>query len=205
MFGRPLILVVDDNAQARDSLRKLLETASYRVRDYPSAKAFLADEADTGSCLITDIRMPEMDGLALLEELIRRGFVLPVIVVAGHADVPLAVRAMKAGAVDFIEKPLDDEIMLASVQRAVEVGRRFRNKREEARVALSLLALLTPRECDVLGHLVAGRSNKLIAQELGISPRTAWSLLDIVLGIMQEAHPRQFQARCPPVTKGAQA
>jgi two-component system response regulator FixJ len=113
-----------------------------------------------------------MDGLELHEELIRRGIDLAVIIMTGHGDVPLAVRTMKAGALDFIEKPFDDEVMLRSVRRALEISRQSRDRRAEAKAAQELLALLTPRELNVLEQLVAGRSNKLAAYELGISPRT---------------------------------
>ncbi|MGZ5896065.1 MAG: response regulator transcription factor [Xanthobacteraceae bacterium] len=125
-----------------------------------------------GGCLVTDIRMPEMDGLELQEEIAKRGIDLPVVIMTGHGDVPLAVRAMKAGAMDFVEKPFDDEAMLASVQRALLVGHQERARLAEAKAAQELIALLTPRERNVLEKLVAGRSNKVAAYELGISPRT---------------------------------
>jgi two-component system response regulator FixJ len=123
-------------------------------------------------CLIADIRMPEMDGLQLQEELNRRKSGLPVIVVTGHGDVPLAVRAMKAGASDFLEKPFDEELLLGAVQRAKAASDEARVQNETAETAARLIAQLTPRELDVLKHLVAGRSNKVIAYELSISPRT---------------------------------
>ena len=167
-----LIFVVDDDHDVRESTRALLESAGFKVQVYASATAFLAGRPPPGGCLIADIRMPEMDGLELQEELIRRGVDLPVIIMTGHGDVPLAVRAMKAGALDFIEKPFDDEFMLASVRRALEIGKRTRNKLAEAKAAQDLLNLLTPRERNVLEQLVAGRSNKVAAYELGISPRT---------------------------------
>jgi two-component system, LuxR family, response regulator FixJ len=167
-----LIFVVDDDADVRDSMRVLLESAGYPVKEYPSAKAFLADGVSIGGCLIADIRMPEMDGLQLQEEIARRDIALPVIIVTGHGDVPLAVRAMKAGAVDFIEKPFDRERMLESIRRALEIGRTTRNRAAEMKAANEVLMLLTPRERHVLDKLVAGRSNKVAAHELGISPRT---------------------------------
>ena len=171
MAGEALIFVVDDDPGVRDSLRLLLESADHPVRTYESAGQFL-DERTAGACLITDIRMPDMDGLALQEEIVRRGSGVPVIIITGHGDVPLAVRAMKAGAVDFIEKPFDDELLLASVRRAVEIGRKTRGRAAEAATAERMLALLTPRERSVLEQLVVGRSNKVAAYELGISPRT---------------------------------
>ncbi len=166
-----IIYVVDDDADVRDSIRSLLESANYAVKDYASAKDFLADFGDAGGCLIADIRMPEMDGLELQEEIVKRKRGLPVLIITGHGDVPLAVRAMKAGAVDFIEKPFDDEALLASIQRALEIGRKIRDKAAESAAADRLLSLLTPREKSVLEQLVVGRSNKVAAYELGISPR----------------------------------
>ena len=116
--------------------------------------------------------MPDMSGLELQEEVARRHLDLPVIIMTGHGDVPLAVRAMKAGAVDFLEKPFDDEKMLGSVRRALEIGSKARSRKAEAKAAKNLLASLTPRERGVLDKLVQGRSNKVVAYELGISPRT---------------------------------
>ena len=166
------IFIVDDDPGVRKSLRVLLEASDFQVRDYPSAKAFLADNIKTGGCLIADIRMPEMGGLELQEELVRRAVALPVIIVTGHGDVPLAVRAMRAGAIDFIEKPFDGDLLLVSLQRALDVGQRERNRSVEAQKALELISQLTPRERQVLEQLVAGRSNKLAAFALSISPRT---------------------------------
>ena len=172
MSDSRLVFVVDDDADLRESMQALLESAGYRVSSYGSARAFLAGQNSHGSCLIADIRMPEMDGLELQEEMARRGIGLPVIVITGHADVPHAVRAMKAGALDFIEKPFDDELMLESIRRAIEIGDRARNRSSEAKAAQDLLSQLTPREREVLEQLVAGRSNKVAAYELSISPRT---------------------------------
>jgi two-component system response regulator FixJ len=167
------ILIVDDDPDVRDSLRALLESAGFTVREFEAAKNILADPAiSQGACLIADIRMPDMDGLQLQEELARRQIRLPVIIVTGHGDVPLAVRAMKAGAVDFMEKPCDGELMLDSVRRALALSKETRSHAQLADTAERQVALLTPRERDVLEHLVAGHSNKVIAYELGISPRT---------------------------------
>ncbi len=166
------VFVVDDDASVRKSLRALLESAGYKVLDFESAVDFLSGDETRGSCVIADIRMPRMSGLEMQDELTRRGSKLPVIIMTGHGDVPLAVRAMKAGAVDFIEKPFDDELMLSSIDKAMAIGRRERNSAAEASAANELISQLTPRELDVLEQLVAGRSNKLAAHELGISPRT---------------------------------
>jgi two-component system, LuxR family, response regulator FixJ len=172
MTNKAIVVVVDDDPAVRDSMRALLESAGYVVKDYASAKAFLKEPLPAGGCLVTDIRMPDMDGLELQEEITRRGMDIPVVIMTGHGDVPLAVRAMKAGALDFVEKPFDDEGMLASVQRALLIGHQERARQAEAKAAQELVALLTPRELSVLEKLVAGRSNKVAAYELGISPRT---------------------------------
>ena len=166
------VFVVDDDADIRDSMRLLLEVAGFKVRNFISAKQFLSDDGPKHGCLIADIRMPDMSGLELQEEVTRRHIDLPVIIMTGHGDVPLAVRAMKAGAIDFLEKPFDDEKMLASVRRALDIGSKARSRKAEATAAKNLLASLTPRERGVLDKLVQGRSNKVVAYELGISPRT---------------------------------
>jgi two-component system response regulator FixJ len=167
------ILIVDDDADVRDSLRALLESAGFHVRDFDSARRVLEDPSlDKGACLIADIRMPDMDGLALQEELVNRRVGLPVIIVTGHGDVPLAVRAMKAGAVDFIEKPFDDELLLQSIERALALRKESRGQTSLAQTAAARIALLTERERQVLERLIAGQPNKVIAYELDISPRT---------------------------------
>jgi two-component system response regulator FixJ len=167
------ILIVDDDADVRDSLRALLESAGFDVRDFDSAKAILADGGlDQAACLIADIRMPDMDGLTLQEELAHRKIGLPVIIVTGHGDVPLAVRAMRAGAVDFIEKPFDDELLLQSIKQALALRKESRGQASLAQTAAARIGLLTERERQVLECLVAGKANKVIAYELDISPRT---------------------------------
>lgn len=167
------VVIVDDDADVRDSLRALLESSGFAVRDHESAPAVLSDPAIAEAlCLIADIRMPGMDGLQLQEELNRRKLLVPVIVVTGHGDVPLAVRAMKAGAIDFLEKPFDEELLLAAVRRANAVAERSRSEAQAGQEAARLIEQLTPRERDVLKHLVAGLPNKVIAYELSISPRT---------------------------------
>ena len=168
-----IVFVVDDDADARDSLCALLESAGVASEAHESARAFLnAYQPGRPACLIADIRMPDMDGLELQEELNRRSAGLPVIVVTGHADVPLAVRAMKAGAVDLIEKPFDDTLLLASVKRALAQARSTREQSAGTEAAKTRIASLSARERQVLELLVAGQPNKIIAFELDISPRT---------------------------------
>ena len=167
------ILIVDDDADVRDSLRALLESAGFEVRDFDCARTVLADTClSEGACLIADIRMPDMDGLALQQELVNRRVGLPVIIVTGHGDVPLAVRAMKAGAVDFIEKPFDDQLLLQSIKQALALRKESRGQASLTQSAVERIALLTDRERQVLERLVAGQPNKVIAYELDISPRT---------------------------------
>ena len=166
------VYIVDDDAAVRDSLRMLLESAGYAVQVYDAARSFLSDAAMDGGCLVVDIRMPGMSGLELQEELTHRNIALPVIIMTGHGDVPLAVRTMQAGAVDFMEKPFDDQRMLDSIARALQIGIEKRSRAGEAQAARDLLSLLTPREREVLDQLVQGHPNKIVAHELGISPRT---------------------------------
>ena len=167
------IFIVDDDADVRDSLKALLESAGFEVKDFDGARKVLADTAlPTAECLIADIRMPDMDGLSLQEELVNRDVRLPVILVTGHGDIPLSVRAMKAGAVDFLEKPFDGDLMIDSVERAIAVGRQVRDQAAQRKNAEKTIATLSTRERQVLEHLVVGRPNKIIAYELEIPPRT---------------------------------
>jgi len=170
--SKPVVLVVDDEADIRFTLRLFLEQAGYAVRDYSSATECLDGEVSTASCVISDIRMPEMNGLQLLEVITQRGLVLPAIFVTGHADVQLAVRAMKVGAIDFIEKPFDASTLLQSVQKALIVGQHVRSRVEEAKVSSVRMSLLTPREREVLDLFVDGQPHKIAARSLGISHRT---------------------------------
>ena len=165
--------VIDDDDAVRDSLAFLLETADLSVRTYASAMEFLeAVPTMPHGCIVTDVRMPEMSGVELARRLKDLGVPDPVIVITGHADVPLAVEAMKAGVTDFIEKPFDDEVILAAIRAALERGGKdIEGAAERARIA-ERIAALSGREREVLDGLVAGHANKVIAYDLGISART---------------------------------
>ncbi|MDO9711793.1 response regulator transcription factor [Paracraurococcus lichenis] len=172
MTGLPdLVVVVDDDAELRASIEFLLSTAGRRCLGHASAEALLAAGLPPGTaCVVADVRLGEgIDGVALVEALHRRGEPVPVVVITGHGDVPLAVRAMRAGAVDFIEKPFAAERLLAAI---VEAASRQAPADPAAAEAGARVAGLTPRERQVLQRLVAGEPNKLVAHGLGISPRT---------------------------------
>jgi two-component system response regulator FixJ len=163
-----LVFIVDDDEAVRDSLQLLLEAAGHSVQAFEAAADALEScRSRLPACIVTDVRMPEMDGLEFQEKLAAGGIQVPVIVMTGHADVPLAVRAMKAGAVDFIEKPFGDEAILASIEGALK-----RKPQVIDPALVERLESLTPREREVLELLVIGHPNKVIAHRLDISPRT---------------------------------
>jgi two-component system response regulator FixJ len=167
------IYVVDDDDAVRDSLALLLEAAGLRVEAFAAAADVLARcGEERPACVVTDVRMPEMDGLELQRRLAELHAQLPVIVITGHADVPLAVQAMKAGAVDFIEKPFSDDVILASIETAVTRGRRGIGAGAPSGEIADRLAHLTPRELEVFHQLIVGHPNKVIAHNLNISART---------------------------------
>ena len=173
MSSNPVVHVIDDDEAARESLAFVLRSAQLEVQTYESAPAFLAAVKTLASgCVITDVRMPEMSGIDLLRRLREGGSDVPVIVITGHGDVPLAVEAMKFGAADFFEKPYDDEILLAAVRSALN-RQESAEKQNAARAEINdRLATLSNRERQVLEGLVAGKPNKIIAFDHGISPRT---------------------------------
>ncbi|MEZ2128267.1 MULTISPECIES: response regulator FixJ [unclassified Sinorhizobium] len=167
-----VVHIVDDEESIRKSLTFLLTTVGFTVRVHESGAQFLAIASGLKNCcLVTDLRMPEMDGVELLQRLREIPVVIPSIVVTGHGDVPMAVRAMKAGAVDFIEKPFADEVLIGAIRSAAE-GLAGGEAREDVASIQSNMALLTDREKEVLYRVVEGQQNKVIAYNLAISPRT---------------------------------
>ena len=170
---KSIVHVIDDDEAVRQALAFQLGSAGIEVRTYESAVAFLqvASTVRTG-CIITDVRMPDLSGIDLLRQLRELKVSAPVIVITAHGDIPLAVEAMRLGAIDFLEKPFDDDVLLASVRSALEKGDRERTRQAERSSIQSRLAALSNRERDVLQGLVAGRANKQIAYDLGISART---------------------------------
>jgi two-component system, LuxR family, response regulator FixJ len=168
-----LVHIVDDDPAVRDSLAMLLQSAGMDVRVYDSAVALLsvASKLDAG-CVLTDVRMPEIDGLTLQRQLVALNPRLTVVVMTGHADVPIAVQALKAGARDFLEKPFDDERLIGVVKEALAASQQARQINDAAESTVARLATLTHREREVLERLMEGQPNKTIAYELGTSPRT---------------------------------
>ncbi|KQY29420.1 two-component system response regulator [Caulobacter sp. Root1455] len=174
-MSEAVVHVVDDDESARESLAFLLEAADFEVVSHASALALLeALPLDGAGCVITDMRMPDMTGLELVRELNARGSRVPIIMITGHGDIPLAVEAMRAGVADFIEKPFGESRMLDALNRALEAGPRPEAAKasDEAAVVRQRLETLSERERQVLDGVVDGQPNKVIARELGISPRT---------------------------------
>lgn len=166
------VFLVDDDDGVRKALAFALEMEGFSVRSFRSARAFLEDGQSKCGCLITDVRMPDMDGLQLQRVVAQQKLPLSVIIITGHGDVPIAVEAMLAGAADFLEKPFEHALLLASVRRALELNKDRGDRRAEISRAKELLGLLTDRERMVLEKLTLGRPNKIVAHELGISIRT---------------------------------
>jgi two-component system, LuxR family, response regulator FixJ len=168
-----IVHVIDDDEAVRHSIEFLLRTSGVTARTYDSALAFLnaLPTIDPG-CIITDVRMPGISGIELLRRLAEMQIKMPVIVITGHGDVPLAVEAMKSGAVDFLEKPFEDELLLGSVRSALNRSQENAEREAERAEVEARLATLTNREREVLEGLVAGKPNKIIAFDLAISPRT---------------------------------
>lgn len=173
MASDGIVYVIDDDEAARHSLEFLLDCAGVRVRSFPSADTFLAAAPPlAGACIVTDVRMPGRSGIELVEEMKRRGASTPVIVITGHADVQLAIHAMRAGVADFIEKPFDDEVMFGAIRKALADHASEDHAQAERQAVIDRIATLSHREREVMDGLVAGEANKAIAFDLGISART---------------------------------
>lgn len=173
MTVRPTIYIVDDDPGIRDALSISLELSGYCVSTFATGMSFLATCSDfVSGCLLLDVRIPDIDGLDLLDELNKRAIDLPTIIMTGHADVPMAVRAMKAGAVDFIEKPFSGDEIIECVTSALANHSAGQVSNTRSVAVDAMIANLTPREKEVMDHLVVGKPSKLIAFDLGISVRT---------------------------------
>jgi len=171
--SEPTVFIVDDDEAVRDSLQWLMRSVGLTVETFPSAHDFLTRyQPDRPGCLVLDIRMPGMSGLDLQEQLADEGVQIPVIFITGHGDVPIAVRALKAGAIDFIEKPFKDQALLDSVQRAIALDEEQRVEHGVQADISARLQRLTPREREVMEMVVAGKANKVIAIDLGVTQKT---------------------------------
>lgn len=167
------VFVVDDDAALRESMALLLEQAGFRVRTFPTAKEFL-DTCGAGEpgCLVLDLRLPGMSGLELQRTLTRSGYTLPIIFLSAFGDVPVTVRAIQGGAVDFLEKPVPTGVLIGRIRQSLEEDRRGRARAAEVQRLRYLFGQLTPREREVMALATQGMANKVIAAQLGISPRT---------------------------------
>lgn len=176
MTREPTVFVVDDDPEVQDALRWLIESVALTVETFDSAEGFVDTVGpDRPGCLVLDVRMPGMGGLRLLESLRSLHILLPVIVLTGHGDVPLAVRAMKAGAIDFVEKPCADQDLLDRIYNALQRDAEQRAETARRAAISEQLQVLTPREREILERLVKGQAHKVIAAELDISERTVES------------------------------
>jgi len=168
-----VVFVVDDDASLRDSLRRLITSVGFKVEVFPSARAFLdAQRPDAPGCLVLDVRLPGLSGLDLQRELAETDAELPIIFITGHGDIPMSVRAMKAGAVEFLTKPFREQELLDAIRSGIERDRTIRADRRERTELRRRYGSLTPRERDVLARIAAGLLNKQIAGELGTSEAT---------------------------------
>ena len=171
--AEPVIYVVDDEPSVRIALERLIKSVGFRVQTFDTADSFLISAAsDAPCCLILDVRLPQMSGMELQQEMALRGLDMPIIFITGHATVSMSVRAMKEGAMDFLEKPFEEQQLLDAIQAAVEKDRQSKQQQAEMMQIQQRAASLTPREHEVFELVVSGRLNKQIADELGVSEKT---------------------------------
>jgi len=169
----PTVFIVDDDAAVRDALALLMRSADLQCATFPGPGEFLAQyREDAAGCVLLDVRMPETDGLELQRELAARGSRLPVIMLSGHGDIPMAVQALRAGALDFLTKPFDSKVLLARVREAIEIDSRAREAHIDRSTIEARLGRLTPRESEVLNYIAAGMPTKSIAARIGSSHNT---------------------------------
>jgi two-component system, LuxR family, response regulator FixJ len=182
----PTVFVIDDQESVRLALGEMLKVLGYRVETYASADDFLrADPESRTGCVVADVRMPGMDGIALVSELARRNSRLPVVLISGHADVPMAVVGVRAGAEDFIEKPVDDKALLAAINRCLARVFDQMSREQSLEELRGRYSRLTPREVEVMDLVVQGSTSPAIALKLGISPRTVESYRVQIMDKMQ--------------------
>ena len=168
-----MVFIVDDDESVRKALKRLISSVGIKVETFAAAYEFLSRERYDGPCcLVLDIRMPGLSGLDLQQELNKMDHIIPIIFITGHGNIPMSVRAMKAGAVDFLEKPFDDQDLLDLIQRAIDQDKLAKQERDEKRQTQTLFESLTSREREVFAYVVKGMLNKQIALKLGISEKT---------------------------------
>lgn len=185
-MAAPTIFLIDDHASVRDALNEMLSVLGYSVKAYESADAFLAAlRSRAPGCIVADVRMPGTDGIGLVRELARRGIAMPVVLISGHADVPMAVAAIKAGARDFIEKPVDDVQLVAAINRALAASFEQQDVRKSETALDARFARLTPRQIEIFDAVAEGFTNQAIAARLNISVRTVESYRNEVMEKMQ--------------------
>lgn len=172
MSQEATIFIVDDDQAMSESLAWMIESVGFKTKTYLNAQDFLKDYHEQAGCLILDVRMPEISGLELQEELNQRALSLPIIFISGHGDIPLAVRVMKAGAIDFLAKPFNDQVLLEAINKAIRIDKKNREHLEKNNETIERVSQLTPREYQVMCYIVEGKLNKVISSELNISLKT---------------------------------